>query len=90
MNKNLTQQIEKQLFKLKKLIEQIGNHDINPEDSELWDPDYYYDLTEQLKDALKLLEDQKTSSKYGETLTLEPGICSLIDDYQENQEENNV
>ena len=31
----LARQIEKQLYKLQKLIEQITNHDINPDDPNL-------------------------------------------------------
>jgi hypothetical protein len=35
MNKKLQLKIEKQLEKLQKLIELIGNHDIHPDDPEL-------------------------------------------------------
>ena len=87
MNKKLAKQIEKRLETLQKLIEQIGNHDIHPDDSELWDPDYYYDLAEQLKEAFQMLEGKKATTKYGETLILEEGICALIDDYQNEAEE---
>ena len=87
MNKKLERQIEKQLYKLQKLIEQITNHDINPEEPELWDPDYYYDLTENLKEALQLLQGKKATTKYGETIILEEGLCALIDDYQNEAEE---
>ena len=83
----LARQIEKQLTALQKLIEQIGNHDIHPDDPTLWDPDYYYDLAEQLKEALQMLEGKKATTKYGETIILEEGICSLIDDYQNEAEE---
>lgn len=86
MTKQLQKQIEKKLYKLKKLLESLTNHSINPEDSELWDSDYYYDLTEQLKEALNLLQDKKTPDKYGDIITLEPSICSLIDDYQEEKD----
>ena len=83
----LARQIEKQLYKLQKLIEQITNHDINPDDPNLWDSDYYYDLTENLKEALQLLQGKKATTKYGETLILEAGLCALIDDYQNEAEE---
>jgi hypothetical protein len=38
---------------------------------------------------LALLEDQESNQRdeYGEPLILEAGICSLVDDYQANQEE---
>lgn len=87
MPKKLAKQIEKQLETLKKLIQKLANHDIHPEDSELWDSDYYYDLAENLKTALQMLEGKKATTKYGETLILEEGICSLIDDYQSEVEE---
>lgn len=87
MPKKLAKQIEKQLEALKKLIQKLANHDIHPEDSELWDSDYYYDLAENLKTALQMLEGKKATTKYGETLILEEGICSLIDDYQSEAEE---
>ena len=87
MPKKLQHQIEKQLYKLQKLIEKLANHDINPDDPELWDPDYYYDLAENLKTALQMLEGKKATTKYGETLILEEGLCSLIDDYQSEAEE---
>ena len=87
MNKKLKRQIEKHLERLQTLIETIGNHDINPDDSEMWDSDYYYDLAEQLKEALKMLEGQKQTNRYGQELILEEGLCSLIDDYQTAQEE---
>jgi len=34
-----------------------------------------------------MLEGKKATTKYGETLILEEGICSLIDDYQSEAEE---
>ena len=83
----MTKQIENKLYKLKALIESLTNHDINPQEPELWDPDYYYDLTEQLKEALQVLEGKKSFNKYGELITLEEGLCSLMDDYQEEENE---
>jgi hypothetical protein len=47
-------------------------------------------LAENLKEALKLLEDQKIKGKFdefGQPLT-EDGLCSLVDIYQEDQEDN--
>lgn len=89
MNKQLEHQIEKRLETLQKLIEQIGNHDIHPAEPELWDSDYYYDLVEQLKEALQMLQGKKHTDRYGEVTTLEEGLCSLIDTYHEDQEEDN-
>jgi hypothetical protein len=36
-----------------------------------------------------MLEGQKQTNHYGQELTLEEGICSLIDDYQTEKEKNN-
>jgi hypothetical protein len=45
---------------------------------------------EDLKEALKLLEDklaQGQSDNFGEPLILEAGLCSLVDSYQSEEEE---
>ena len=90
MNKKLPKKIAKNLDKL---FEILGNIEeariINPNDPNTWDPDILYDLTEQLKKALKLLEDQKSKQKdaWGEPIILEEGLCSLVDSYHEDQEE---
>ncbi len=88
MNKNLKRIITKQLEQLDKILEEIKSTNLDIEDSEMWDADYYYDLAEQLKEALALLEDSKSKVKneFGEFIT-EPGICSLIDEYTEGEEE---
>jgi len=89
MNKKLKKAITKKLEQLDKILEEIRNTSIDDDDSELWDPDYYYDLTEQLREALTLLEDSKSKEKneFGESIS-EPGICSLIDAYAEEKEED--
>jgi hypothetical protein len=45
-------------------------------------------LTEDLKAALKILQDQKTNQRNqsGE-LIVEPGLCSLIDNWEADREE---
>ncbi|CAG8480382.1 452_t:CDS:2 [Ambispora leptoticha] len=47
-------------------------------------------LIEDLKDALKLLEDQKGKQldNFGDPIILETGLCSLVDSYQSEEEEN--
>jgi len=83
-------QIQTKLTKLNELLENIQEAQIiDPHDSDTWDPDTLYNLTEQLKDTLKLLEDHKFSKKneFGENLvSVEMGLCSLIDEYQEEEE----
>ena len=89
MNK-IQKQIENKLEKLSKLIDQIDEaHAINSDDQETWDADTLYSLVENLKDALKLLEDQAIKEKYdefGQPLT-EDGLCSLVDDWESEKEE---
>jgi hypothetical protein len=44
---------------------------------------------ENLKEALKLLEDEehpKEKDNFGEPIILEAGICSLVDEYQSEEE----
>lgn len=88
--KKLTKQIEKKLAKLQKLLDQVDEaRIINSDDSETWDSDVLHDLAENLKRTLRLLEDQKSKQldDWGEPIVLEEGLCSLMDDYQENAEE---
>ena len=90
MNKKLPKKIAKNLDKLFEILGNIEEaHIIDPNNPETWDPDILYDLTEQLKKALKLLEDQKSKQKdaWGEPIILEEGLCSLVDSYHEDQEE---
>ena len=85
-------QIEKKLAKLSKLLTKIDEaHIINSDDSDTWDSDTLYNLVENLKEALKLLEDQeseKEKDNFGNPLILAEGLCSLMDEYQEGKEEN--
>jgi len=82
--------ITKKLEALEQIIEDIRNVNIEIEDTEMWDSDYYYDLAEQLKAALTLLEDKKFTQQldeFGNPL-IELGICSLLNAYQEENEED--
>ena len=89
MNKKLAKQIEKKLDKLTELLDSITEvQAIDPNDSDTWDSDTLYNLTEDLKEALQLLEDKKTNQRdeYGQ-LIINPGLCSLIDDWEFQSEE---
>ena len=88
-SKKLQKQIETKLEQLKKIIEKIGNSVIEPDDPEVWDPDYYYNLEAKLKEALQLLQEQKSQQldDWGRPIILEEGICSLVDSYQSEDEE---
>jgi hypothetical protein len=59
--KKLQKQIEKKLEKLSQLIDNIDEaRAIDSNDPETWDSDTLYDLVANLKEALKLLENQKS------------------------------
>ena len=90
MTKKLPKKIENKLEKLSQLIDQINEAKaINSDDPETWDPDALYSLVEDLKEALQLLEDQKSKQldDFGDPLILEAGLCSLVDSYQADEEE---
>jgi len=91
MTKKLQKQIEKKLTTLDQVIEQIRNKVIEPDNSEMWDSGYYYDLASKLKEALTLLEDQKDQKldDWGQPIILEVGLLSLLDDWETKQEAKN-
>lgn len=86
MSKKLQKQIEKKLEQLRKLLNNFTEAQvIDSNDPETWDPDTLYNLVTNLKEALQLLEDQKITQRneFGENMFfVEPGLCSLVDDYQ--------
>ena len=86
--KSLSKKIERKLSKLHELLDKMDEaRAINPDDPETWDSDTLYDLVENLKEVLKILEDQKIEDKYdefGQPLT-EDGLCSLVDNCQEEE-----
>lgn len=90
MNKKLEDQIEKKLDRLSKLLDNTTEAQvIDSNDPDTWDSDTLYNLVAHLKEALQLLEDQKITrrNEFGETITwVETGLCSLMDDYQEKEE----
>ena len=91
-SKKLENKISKKLEKLSKLLNKIDEvHVINSDDSETWDSDSLYNLAENLKEALKLLEDKtdpKNKDPWGEPMVIEEGLCSLVDEYYSEDEES--
>ena len=88
-SKKLAKKIESKLEKLSQLLNKINEAQvINSDDPETWDPDTLYKLVENLKDTLKLLEDQKGKQldEFGEPIIVEEGICSLVDIYHSEDE----
>ena len=64
---------------------------INSDDPDTWDPDILYNLIENLKETLQLLEDKedrKLKDNFGQPLILEEGLCTLVDEYHSDEEEN--
>jgi len=92
MNKKLKKLIASQLTKLQKLLDNLNEVQImQPDEPETWDSDALYNLTANLKEALKLLADQKSNQEkdpWGDSLVLEEGLCSLMNAYQEEEEED--
>ena len=88
--KSLLRKIEKKLDQLTELLDHIDEaRIINSDDSETWDSDTLYNLAENLKETLKLLEDQespKEKDEFGQPLILEVGLCSLVDEFQEEED----
>ena len=90
-SKKLQSKIEKKLDKLHELFDAIEEaRAINSDDPETWDSDTLYDLVEQLKEALKLLEDQESTKldELSQPIVLEEGLCSLVDEYHSDEEED--
>jgi hypothetical protein len=91
MSKKLQKQIAKKLDQLQELLDSIDEARIvNSEEPETWDSDVLYDLAANLKEALQLLEDKlsdKLRDDLGQPLILEAGLCSLMDSYQEEEED---
>ena len=89
---NLANKIANKLERLSKLLTKIDEiHVVNSDDPETWDSDSLYNLVENLKETLKLLEDKKDPKNrdpWGEPLILEEGLCSLVDEYHEDKESN--
>lgn len=92
--KKLQNQISKKLDQLSELLNKIdGVRIINSDDPETWDSDTLYNLVENLKTALQILENKKHPQEkdpFGDPLILEEGLCSLVDEYNEEDEENEV
>ena len=88
-SKQLQKKIEKKLETLQESLNNIQEaQNIDPHDPDTWDPDTLYNLIEELKDALKLLEDQPLKGKYDEfgQPLYEDGLCSLVDEYHFEEE----
>ena len=83
--KSLTKKIET-LHELLDKFDEARN--IEPDDPDTWDSDTLYNLVEDFKETLKLLEDQPVKGQhdeFGQPLT-EDGLCSLVDSYHEENE----
>lgn len=93
MNKrSLKSEIKKKLEGLLKLLDKTDEvRVIDPKNSETWDSDTLYDLVELTKQIQKLLEDKidpKQKDEFGESLISETGLCSLVDEYNEESKDD--
>ena len=88
--KQLENKISKKLERLSKLLDKIDEvRIIDSDDPETWDSDALYNLVENLKEALQILEDQedpKAKNSLGEPLILAVGLLSLMDEYHSEEE----
>ena len=91
-SKKLQKQIANKLDQLSELLDKIDEVRIlNSDDPDTWDSDLLYNLVENLKKTLQLLEDKKHPKQkdpWGEPLILEEGLCSLVDEYHEDEEDD--
>ena len=90
-SKKLQKQIEKKLDQLQEILDEINDlQSLDSDDPDTWDSDTLYNATEKLKAALKLLEDKedpKQKDNFGEPIILEDGLCTLVDEYFSEEEE---
>lgn len=91
-SKKLQRQIEKKLDQLQELIDKFDEaRMVNSDDPDTWDSDTLYNLIENCKEVIKFLEDKehpKEKDPFGEPIILEEGLCSLMDEYHEDEEED--
>ena len=89
--KKLANKISRKLDQLQELIDKLDEvRLINSDDPETWDSDVLYNLVENCQEIIKLLEDKKHPKEkdpWGEPLILEEGLCSLVDEYHEDEED---
>ena len=90
-SKKLKKQIEKKLDELSELLANLDDAQmLSSDDPDTWDGDTLYNLVEVLKEALALLEDKESKSEkdnFGNPLILVEGLCSLVDEYTSEKEE---
>jgi len=89
-NKKLEKKITYKLEKLQEIVDNISEtQNIDPDDPDTWDSDTLYNLVENCKEVIKLLEDKVIPGKYDALglLLNEDGLCSLVDTYQSEEEE---
>ena len=87
MNKKL---IQNQLEKLNQLLDQIEEvRIIQPDEPDTWDCDLLANLVKNCQSVIKLCEDKRSKQldSWEDPLVLEEGLYSLINSYQENDEE---
>ena len=86
----LKKDISKNLTTLDELIEKVRNTQIEPDETENWDVDYYSELETNLGNCLSLLRDQTLAGKkdeFGDPVILKTGILTLLEEWKEEDNE---
>jgi len=91
-SKKLQNKIASKLDQLSELLDKIDEvRLINSDDPDTWDSDILYNLIENCKKVIRFLEDKKSLKEkdpWGEPLILEEGLCSLVDEWHEDEEDD--
>lgn len=91
MNKaKIFKKLKAKLLLLEPIIEDIRNINLDPEDEETWDADYYSELESNCQQALGLLSNMVVKDKYnefGDPVISEPGIVTLMEEYNSEEDE---
>ena len=87
----LKKDIRKNLKSLDELVEKIRDTQIDYDEEENWDYDYYSELETNLENCLALLRNHILEGKkdeFGDPVILKPGILTLLEEWQEENNED--
>lgn len=89
--KELKKALSQQLNHLNEQVEKIRNTEVDANEEEKWDYDYYSSLQSKLEETLALLKDENVPNKldeYGDPIILRKGILTLLDEWEEEKEKD--
>ena len=87
--KELKKAISQQLNNLNEQVNKIRNTQIDTDEENNWDCDYYSELQTNLESALALLKDKAIPGQlndFGEPVISEKGILTLLGEWEEDDE----